>query len=139
MISRTNRKRRQFLRSLAYMTILSFVQPIRVLNKLCRYDEVEHLTSKMIKFYHDTHSAQMIGREYLKYFSEEADINLLVDLLCSHSLRKRRALVQADMSKLREMMLQMQRDDFEHSHVVNIRGWILSQTECRLCAMAALV
>lgn len=35
-------------------------------------------------------------------------------------------------------LVKRQRDDFNLGRTVTIRGWVLSQTEARLCALAAL-
>ncbi|MDA2917049.1 hypothetical protein MYX64_09465 [Nitrospinae bacterium AH_259_B05_G02_I21] len=84
-------------------------------------------------------SAAVIGQEYLRSVPEEADAPLLVDMICS-SLPKRRAdLVGADLEELRELLRHQQRHDFEYGRTVKVNDWILSETEVRLCALAALL
>ena len=81
----------------------------------------------------------MVGREYLRSVPEEEDARLLVDLICSGQAVGRADLVGADLKELREWLRHQQRQEFEHGRIVKVQGWILSETEARLCALAALV
>jgi len=67
------------------------------------------------------------------------DAYQLVDLICSRQAGQCANLVEAGAVKLHELMRAQQRQDFEHDRVVKVQGWILSETEVRLCALAALV
>jgi hypothetical protein len=81
----------------------------------------------------------MVGREYLRCAPGETDARLLVDLICTRQGEKQVEHVQADTKKIREWLQLQQRQDFEQGHTVKVQGWILSATEARLCALAALV
>jgi hypothetical protein len=63
-----------------------------------------------------------IGETYLAMHPPEA------------SRERLRASVPADPAELRRRV----RGDFERGEVVSVRGWLLSRTECRACALAVL-
>ena len=98
----------------------------------------EPLAEKLTEFFVHRESAKVIGRKYLLHVPKEANVDLLVNLLCSFQQARYAELAQADRGKLRELLLYQQRQDFEHGHIVKVQGWILSETEVRLCALAAL-
>lgn len=79
-----------------------------------------------------------MGRRYLQLFPHEADVQLLVRLIC-RSQRRFTRLSGVDAPTLRELLARQQRQDFQHRRIVTIDGWMLSETEARLCAISALV
>ena len=64
---------------------------------------------------------------------------LWVSKCCSSRKDRRAELAKAERGKLRELLLAQQRQDFEHGRIVKVQGWILSETEARLCTLAALI
>jgi hypothetical protein len=49
-----------------------------------------------------------------------------------------RTLDTAEDERLHELVLRATVEDFEGLRTVELRGWVLAQTEARLCALAAL-
>ena len=96
------------------------------------------LARRLGRFFADPLSASMVGREYLRSHPSEADASRLIDLICSGSAERRAELAGSDDEALRRLVVLQQRHDFEDGRVVRVRGWILSETECRLCALAAM-
>jgi hypothetical protein len=96
------------------------------------------LARRLGRFFADPLSASMVGSEYLRSRPDEADGPRLVDMICSGSAERRAELAGADDEALRRFVVSQQRRDFEDGRVVKVRGWILSETECRLCALAAV-
>jgi hypothetical protein len=96
------------------------------------------LASSLANFFTDRQSAAIIGLEYLRSIPEEANIHLLINLICSFRPERRPELANINIEEYRELLVLQQRDDFEHNRMVKIHGWILSETEARLCALAAL-
>lgn len=94
---------------------------------------------KLTHFFLHKESAKVIGVEYLRVAPMEADVQLLTGLICSFEEKRRAEFAHADAGKLRILLLRQQRQDFERGRIVNVHGWILSRTEARLCALAALV
>ena len=81
-------------------------------------------------------SAEALGREHLRRVPNEADATKLVSLICSGFSKS--PPIGRDHRAIREWIRARSRDDFKASRVVEIQGWILSATEARLCALAAL-
>jgi len=73
-------------------------------------------------------SAAAIGRAYLEVAPDEGDVHHLTSTLRSH----------LPAGPLRAAVAQRVHDDFDSQRVVTVDGWVLSQTEARLCAIAAL-
>jgi hypothetical protein len=136
MIQGPNSSRRCLLCWLVYLGSFAFIQSIWPLYTTRKTND---LAGKLANFYVDRKSAKLVGLEYLRTVPSEGKLSLLVDLICSFDEAQRGEFAQADKHQLKELLLLRQRDDFEHERVVNVRGWILSKTECRLCALAALI
>jgi len=84
-------------------------------------------------------SAAAVGAEYLGQLPHgEATRTALVDAIISGLPGGRRAIVEASASELRELLFDIVRRDFDEEVTVNLRGWIVSCTEARLCGLSAL-
>ena len=99
---------------------------------------LDPLASKLNGFFHDKDSARVIGREYLRIKPVEADALKLAELICAGRPERYAELNRAGMGKVRSILLHQQREDFDKGVIVNVKGWILSETEARLCALTAL-
>lgn len=97
------------------------------------------LISKLGTFFIHKKSAVVVGHAYLQCVPEEANTQLLVRLICSANTDRRREFLVADLDKLRELLRLQQDQDFEHGRISKVKGWVLSETEVRLCALAALI
>ncbi len=139
MITRANVTRRIFLRTLVCLSALGLTRPARGLAKLDEASAPNPLASNLAMFFTHKESAAKVGLEYLRSVPEEADANRLVDLICSSQSEGRANLVEADLERLRELLRRQHLQDFEHGRVVKLHGWILSETEVRLCGLAAII
>lgn len=88
--------------------------------------------------FHHPDSAAAIGRTYLRQYPAEAEVRHLAseierDLDCLGC-----RLPRADEASLRDAVRERVRRDFAEGVVVSVDGWVLSRTEARLCAIAAL-
>jgi hypothetical protein len=81
-------------------------------------------------------SAGVVGREYLRHHPDERDPERVQHVL-SVALGGR--LEGLDPTVLRERVKRRVRQDFAEDQVTLVDGWILSITEARLCALAALL
>jgi len=131
--------RRSFLGVLSVLGAFGLTSPVRALAKLGESNAPDSLALKLAGVFPHKESAARVGREYLRCVPREADVHLLVDLICSFQEKRIAELSTADMAKLRELLLLQQRRDFEEGRIVHVHGWILSETEARLCALADLV
>jgi len=81
-------------------------------------------------------SAQAVGREYLRHMPTEASVTRLVCLICAEDSQP--PPIGRNCQAIRDWACTKSRDDFRSGRVVEIQGWILSATEARLCALAAI-
>jgi hypothetical protein len=83
-------------------------------------------------------SAAAVGRAYLGAYPDEADAARLAlhleRALRAQGLEPRRAPAP----RLRAALAEQSRADFAAGRTVRVEGWVLSQSEARLCALAAL-
>jgi hypothetical protein len=84
-------------------------------------------------------SAKVIGREYLSKYGQEADARVLLDHIAASLAVSDVGRFAATGQGLRELLDRTVREDFAVDRVVMLRGWVLSVTEARLCALAALL
>lgn len=138
MMYSANVTRRSFLAGMVYLVSSGFLQLGRRWDIIYATGKNHNLAVKLANFYVDKKSAKIVGIEYLRSVPSEAKVDLLVDWICSFNEAQHAEFATADKNRLKELLLLRQREDFEHERVVNVRGWILSETECRLCALAAL-
>jgi hypothetical protein len=97
------------------------------------------LSSKLVDLFHDKKSARVIGLEYLRIVPGESHPRQLTNLICSRWQGRYDDIAHVDTARIKELLLRQQREDFEKGRIVNVQGWILSETEARLCALATLV
>jgi hypothetical protein len=84
-------------------------------------------------------SARFIGSEYLQSLPSSArNSSTMVHALCAISSSNPDDWIKLGDQDLRNLIDRQQRKDFEYNRTVKIDGWILSETEVRLCALATL-
>ena len=93
--------------------------------------------SCLIRCLSNQDGARALGMRYLAIAPHEADPLALARLVAGSS-RRLLTLAGADVVTLRALLAKQQRSDFAGGRVVNIDGWLLSLTEARICALAAL-
>lgn len=97
------------------------------------------LRAALAGFFGDRSSARALGAEYLRLFPNEDDDTRLVRRLAGGRRRESEweQLAAADPDALFARVRECHRDDFAAGRTVSLRGWVLSETEARLCALAA--
>ncbi len=100
-------------------------------------DVSQALAWRLSRFFVARQSAQVLGRRYLDRQPHEANLGLLTARI-SRTAENYVRLASADMEQLRALLSTQMRQDFEDNLTVSIDGWILSETEARLCAIAAI-
>jgi hypothetical protein len=83
-------------------------------------------------------SARAIGHRFLSRHPEEGNAAVLERHITESIPGGAMRLVAAKDEELRRCLATRVRQDFVEDRVVRIDGWILSSTEVRLCALAAL-
>jgi hypothetical protein len=94
-------------------------------------------------------SARVLGERYLAAVPEERDVVLLMRTLEAAvgetdsgfpgATGSGRRVELLDSARLRQSLKQRIRRDFQHDDIVQLDGWVLARTECRLCALAVLL
>ncbi len=93
--------------------------------------------SRLVSALRSKASAAAVGRAYLETVSDEATVERLSALIAGEL--QDGALASIGDDGLRERLAAVRRRDFEREHVVVVRGWVLSRTEARLCALSCLM
>jgi hypothetical protein len=97
------------------------------------------LPSRLAGLLAHSESAKVIGSEYLRMYPQEADLNVLLDLLAAQLAVSDAGRFGIADEQLRERLDRMIRADFADDRIVKLRGWVLSATEARVCALAVLL
>jgi len=95
------------------------------------------LGARLQRFFAHAESARAIGKHYLMLMPEESSLNHLTALIC-RTPENYVHFAETNTDKLRMLLAAQQREDFTNGRVVMVHGWILSETEARLCAIASL-
>jgi hypothetical protein len=83
-------------------------------------------------------SATIVGHEYLRLAPRERNVPLLLMRLGWENPTARSSLSRLGELRLGRMIHRRISDDFREERTVNLRGWVVSRTEARLCALVAL-
>jgi hypothetical protein len=86
----------------------------------------------------DREAAATVGAEVLALDPDAAAPGVLVERLARERGEALRELARANPEGLAELLREQHRADFAQDRVVLVRGWMLSQTEACLYALAAL-
>ena len=137
-MSQRSRSRRQILIELGTIavavTLDQTFQP-RVYKRLA-YNASSNGPVRFLSW-HD--SAMRIGVEYLRTCREERSIPVLFHLICPDQYHPETEYDgKIPLANLRNRLEPKIRADFELEEIVCLRGWILSRTEARFCALVAL-
>ena len=130
-------ERRAFLRGAGAATALGLAAPA-LLTFFAGCGRGSALAHSLSGFFADPESARAVGRAYLKFSPDEPNAAAVLEQLAGPHLREWEALAASDPERLAQSLRLQHGSDFAHERVVTIRGWVLSETEARLCALAAL-
>lgn len=83
-------------------------------------------------------SARAVGRAYLAATPNERAADALVERLTARLPAGRASLASDSDVELRAQLHRAIEQDFAAERTVQLDGWLLSQTEARLCALTAL-
>jgi hypothetical protein len=127
--------RRTLLKQLAVGGLLAAVPVSRAWS--AAPDLFGPLATRLVNVLSSTHSAEVIGQRYLALATEPANVSVLAARVAGDTAGYLR-LCSAGSQQLRALLAQQQRSDFAEGRTVNVDGWILSVTEARVCAIAAV-
>lgn len=129
--------RRGFLAAFLSSGALTVVHADRVFSAVVDRRAAETLAGMLADIVEHKESARVIGFDYLAGHPAERNAAFLVREVFRWN--GGRTPSRQGRARMRREVLRQIHDDFETERVVRVRGWILSQTEARLCALAALL
>jgi hypothetical protein len=113
--------------------------PLRTWNVVVAFERSEPAV-RLARLLTPRDGARAIGTEYLRTLpGPPASAAALADAIALALPAGHRALATAGDAELRELLAEQSAADFGDGRTVRLRGWILSETEARLCALAALL
>jgi len=127
-------RRREFL-----FEFLCGLAAVPVLAALPGCSRRESLRVALLDFFADRDSARAVGAAYLESAPEEDDDERLLRGLTGGRVREAEweALATSDPAALYEQVRELHRSDFAAGRTLQLSGWVLSETELRLCALLA--
>ena len=80
-----------------------------------------------------------IGEEYLKLVPQESNQRVLLDLISAeYKGSLEREIADAGVCELRNKLRNQILSDFNNGETTIVHGWLLSNTELRMCALCSL-
>ncbi len=95
-----------------------------------------HHSEMLLSILADRAAAKSVGMAYLDGAPEDRSAGALVSALLGQS--EIPAGAPLTVGEMRSLLQARRRLDFRTGDTVVLHGWILSRSECRLCALAAL-
>ena len=84
----------------------------------------------------DAQTIRDIGNAYRKQLATDVDKDKLLNLLLTDDAGK--AVSSSDTTLLKTVLNDKVKSDFEKGNTVTVKGWVLSETEARQCAVYSL-
>jgi hypothetical protein len=135
--------RRNILLSFLGLTAVHMLGLKNVLAAHSEHTAVDHLARQLATLVPHPESARLIGAAYLAAKPQEADVMTLIKFLCpdlpdlnESGLNGRLQILPR--AWLRRRLAVQRSDDFSEGRIVRLKGWIVANTEARLCALVAL-
>jgi len=85
----------------------------------------------------DSETVKDLGLTYLEQFPQEKNDTDLVDLLLT-DIGTRKSVATIDSLDLQNLIQKKVNYDFTNGNTVMVKGWVLSRTEARQCALYSL-
>lgn len=102
------------------------------------HPEYRMLAERLVRLPRERRSLRSIGRAYLASLDEPPTAETIAAAWFPTEADRRRALGQKPL-ELAKHISDRALDDYRHERWVNVRGWLLSETEARFAALTALL
>lgn len=102
------------------------------------HPEYRMIAERLVRLSKERRALRTIGLAYLKSLEERPSAETIAAAWFPTAAERRRALGQKPL-ELAEHLAERTLDDYRHDRVVNVRGWLLSETEARFAALTALL
>jgi hypothetical protein len=100
--------------------------------------DADGVVHRLLAALRERRSAAAVGRAFLAVYPGERDAERLAQDIMASVGGRDPALAAGGTRDLRQAISRQIRRDFASSLVVSVDGWILSETEAKLCGLAAL-
>ena len=94
------------------------------------------IEAELLSLFSSLESAKFIGKAYLKTASQSFDRHQFLAELCTHCQNTGDSAQNTE--QVRSWLRSRQQQDFAEGRIVELDGWMLSETEVKRCALAAL-
>ena len=131
--------RRHFLLDFTQLSLLAFLNPFMVFKDNKSIDKSYNLAKKLTALFRHKIYVSELGKEYLKFYHQEKDLDKLVNAVATSSKIIQNISPLSNLNKVRQSVLLQIKRDFETNETVQIHGWVLSLTEARLYALTYLI
>lgn len=122
---------------LVYLGSSIFLKPNLLVSERDNKSDLYKIVTNSTISIQEKESAKIVGNEYLKIVPEEADIDLLFYRLYNKNKRLYSEIQKGNSGRIREILFSQHLEDLKKGRIVIVSGWILSETETRLCALIA--
>lgn len=102
-------------------------------------DDTPTDAERLVRAFSCPESAAELGRAYLATAPRERSPAVLVDSIAANLPAGHMVLRTGDDKQLKSLLARRLKEDFTAGNTVTVDGWIISKTEARLCALAALL
>ena len=130
--------RRRFLAAAGGIGLGAVAVAVRPWTSLVAFAPVS-VAERLAGLFSHRASAAAVGSVYLARDPDEATVPRLVEAITAELPQGRRTVLEANGDELRALLLERVRIDFEEDRIVDVGGWLLSDTEARLYALTSLV
>ena len=131
--------RRKILATVASTVLSLTFLPFRSARGSNAFPSTRMLARALSGVLRNRRSARVVGQAYLRSLPGSVDVEFLLDSMWRHEPGPHRSFHRLPTAEVRIILQNKIRNDFAAGRTVVVRGWLLSQTEARLYAIAALL
>jgi len=131
--------RRIFLKTLMGGLLMMLTETSKIPLLFANYAKDDDLYRFLLNFFNQIDSAITVGSAYLEQHPDESNVNQLIHDIFQMDRKRLVQLAQKKPSRLTAIIEKQVREDFDSQNMVKIKGWLLSRTETRLCALVYLI
>ena len=137
-MSNSNHSRRKFCQILLTTGTCIAISPASAFVNSAQTSTDSDLRDKLVGLFHDKESAKTIGREYLKNAPEETHYKILIEKILTNSNTRLKIQTESSPNRIKNILVKKIREDYEHGRIIYLKDWIISITEARISALAAI-
>ena len=137
-MSRLIHSRRKFCRLMLTIGTSIAISPALAHVKSMQTPAYSDLRQKLVGLFHNQESARIIGMEYLKNTPEESHHKILIEKIFTNSDTRLEIQTESSPHRIKSILVKKIREDYEYGRIIYLKDWIISITEARISALAAI-